>query len=211
MTKLYASFADYKMAEKAVGALMDHGVKKEDVSLVTNNADGKDHESHAESGVTTTTGADAAAGAAKGAGVGLAVGALGALASLLIPGFGLVLGGGALATALATGAGTVAAGAVTGGVTGFLKDQGMDAAAAQDYEDAVKRGGALVELNVPSGDVGQVQAEEILAKYAATNVRLTGAAGAAVVTPVDGAVVTPVAGTVVTPVAGTVVNTTPVL
>lgn len=166
MAHIYASFQDYKMAEKAVGALLDHGVLKEDISLV-GPADGKDHEAHAQSGVTTTTGADAAAGAAKGAGIGLAVGALGALASLLIPGFGLVIGGGALATAMASAAGTTAAGAVAGGVTGFLQDQGVDKVAAQDYEDAIKNGGALVEVLTPSKDVTAAQVEEILTKYGA--------------------------------------------
>ena len=105
---LYARFDDYKMAEKAVGALLDHGMEKDDVSLLANrtadNEDPAKHEGHAKAGITTTTGADAGLGAAKGAGVGVVVGALGALASLMIPGFGLVIGGGALATALATAA-----------------------------------------------------------------------------------------------------------
>jgi hypothetical protein len=169
---LYATFSDYKMAEKAVGALLDHGLNKDAVTLIANNSG--DHESHAEHGITTTTGADAAAGAAKGAGIGLAVGALGALASLLIPGFGLVTGGGALATALGAAAGTTAGGAAAGGLAGFLQDQGVDEAAALDYEAAVKRGGALVELHLPSGDIGSVQAEQILNKYNATNIRRGG-------------------------------------
>lgn len=174
---LYATFSDYKLAEKAVGALLDHGMNKDAVTLIANRSG--DHESHAEDGITTTTGADAAAGAAKGAGIGLAVGALGALASLLIPGFGLVTGGGALATALGAAAGTTAGGAAAGGLAGFLQDQGVDESAALDYETAVKHGGALVELHLPSGDIGSIQAEQILNKYNATNIRRGGSGGAA--------------------------------
>lgn len=170
----YASFSDYKMAEKAVGALLDHGLDKKDVSLIAHQGDG-DHDKHAKDGITTTSAADAGAGAAKGAGVGLAVGALAALASLFIPGFGLVYGGGALATALGAAAGTTAAGAVAGSVAGTLQDQGVAANIAEDYETAVKNGGAVVELHLPSGDLGVVQAEEILTKYNATNIQ-TGSA-----------------------------------
>jgi uncharacterized protein (TIGR02271 family) len=173
---LYASFNDYKMAEKAVGALLDHGMNKDQISLIAQNHDHANHEAHAEHGITTTTGADAASGAAKGAGVGLAVGALGALASLLIPGFGLVLGGGALATALGAAAGTTAAGAVAGGMTGFLQDQGIEESAARDYAETVERGGALVELRLPSGDMDMMQAEQILNKYNAMNIRRGGMA-----------------------------------
>lgn len=168
MQNLHASFQDYKMAEKAVGALLDHGVPKENISLI-GPADGKDHEKHAEQGITTTTGADAAAGAAKGAGAGLVAGALGALASLFIPGFGIVTGGGALATALATAAGTTAAGAVAGGVTGFLQDQGVDQQVAQDYQKAIEHGGALIQIVTPAKDVPTGQIQEILTKYGATN------------------------------------------
>jgi uncharacterized membrane protein len=170
MSHIYASFSDYKMAERAVGALLDHGLEKEHVSLVARNHDGKDHEQHAESGITTTTAKDAAAGAAKGAGVGLVAGALGALASLLIPGFGLVTGGGALATALGAAAGTTAAGAAAGGVVGALQDQGVDAEVARNYDKELENGGALVQLVVPSGKLTEAQARETLAKYNANNV-----------------------------------------
>lgn len=165
---LFASFQDYKMAEKAIGALLDHGVAKEHVSMI-GPADGKDHQANAEGGITTTTGADAAAGAAKGAGVGLVAGALAALASLLIPGFGLVNGGGAMATALAAAAGTTAAGALAGGVTGYMQDQGVDKQLAVDYEAALKNGGAVIEVMAPSKEVSTADIQQILTKYGAMN------------------------------------------
>lgn len=169
MMNLYAKFSDLKLAERAVGALLDHGVAKNDISLV-GPPDGTDHDERAKHGITTTTGKDAAAGAAEGAGIGLAVGALAALASLLVPGFGLVLGGGALATAAAAAAGTSAAGAIAGGVAGFLHDQGMDATAAQGFATAVESGGAIVEVCAPSGEVAVEAVHHLLTKYGADQI-----------------------------------------
>lgn len=132
----------------------------------------------AKQGLSTTTPGDAAAGAAKGAGIGLGVGVLAALASLVVPGFGLVVGGGALATAIAGAAGATAAGAVAGGVHGYLKDQGVPDQAAMDYDHAVKNGGAVLAVSVPSGDVDEATCREVLAKYNASNVNTYGATAA---------------------------------
>ena len=84
-TNVYATFRTPSTAQSAVGALLDHGARVEDISLVLpkdyehpeeTNEDALDK---AESGITTTIGADAASGAAKGAGIGLGVGAVAAL------------------------------------------------------------------------------------------------------------------------------------
>ncbi len=174
MNTLYASFTDVDLAKKAGGALLDHGFKKEHLSLVANTPapiDGDEPSDPVESakgGVSTTTGKDAAAGAAKGGVVGAVVGAIAVVASLFIPGFGLVTGGGALATALMAGVGTAAAGAVTGGVTGYLVDQGMDQAVAQDYDKALKDGGAVIALQVDGED--STEAQQILRKYNASRI-----------------------------------------
>jgi uncharacterized membrane protein len=230
---LYAAFEDVSLAEKAVGALLDHGVRAEDVSVVANEgkyadaniagdtyvADGTtvatgetggesgmvvdtstglgmsapitydtgepasarvvsedvdditDAEAAAKRGISTTTTADAGAGALKGAAWGLGVGVVAALASIMVPGVGLVVGGGALATALGGMAATTGAGAVAGGLTGFLKDQGMDDHLAADYDHMVKHGGAMISVHVPSGVVDELEATEVMNKYGATNVR----------------------------------------
>jgi hypothetical protein len=175
MRTIYSSFADYKDAQRAVGALLDHGARKEDIDLVANekysvDENGDMHEkssrdSAAKEGVTVTTGSDAASGAVKGAGVGLAVGVAAGLASILIPGLGLVLGAGALATAAAAAAGTTAAGALAGGVTGYLVDQGVPADVAKSYQETIKNGGALLALSVPSKDLTEADATKILGKY----------------------------------------------
>lgn len=186
---LYASFKDSSLAEKATGALIDHGVKKEDISVISrDSAEITSEEFNRETpayaghgnlritpqdnteesgkhGLSTTTAGDAAAGAVKGAGVGLGLGIAAALAAVFIPGVGLVMGGGALALALAAGAGTTAAGAVAGGVMGFLVDQGMPNEAAVNYQNAYENGGALLAVNVPSGNADQATIEDILVKY----------------------------------------------
>ena len=247
MSRIYASFSDPSLAEKAAGALLDYGVRNEDVSLIrggndqditewqsrhtgmpstygtysnyqssmtenpastyasdasmtnatmtpaddaslraanytseseyTENRAAMDEETEdskedlaAKGGISTTTGADAGAGAAKGAGIGLGVGILAALAAIFVPGFGLVAGGGALALALGGAAATTGAGAVAGATTGYLKDQGVDAEVAVDYEKALLAGGALLEVSVPSNDVDEVTARQVLAKYGAANI-----------------------------------------
>ena len=192
MAHLYATFSDAALAEKAAGALLDYGVRKEDLTVVA-------HETHdarsrtdaldtdndttngraterdrtdlaAKQGISTTTPEDAGAGAVKGTEIGLGIGILAGLASLLVPGVGLVLGGGALATAIGGAALTAGAGAVAGGVTGYLKEQGVPGEAVQHYQSAVDNGGAVLSLNIPSGDVDQTAAEQVLSKYAASNV-----------------------------------------
>jgi hypothetical protein len=126
----------------------------------------------AKSGLSTTTPADAGAGAAKGAGIGLGIGVLAGLASLFVPGVGLVFGGGALAGALAGTAAATAAGALAGGVTGFLKDQGMTEELASRYHGTVQQGGAILALTLPSGNVDEPTAMQIVTKYGAADVHI---------------------------------------
>lgn len=129
-----------------------------------------DTEASAKHGISTTTSADAGAGALKGTAWGAGIGAVAALASVLVPGFGLVLGGGALAAAIGGFAATTGAGAIAGAVTGYLKDQGVDEHIAEHYDNAIAGGGALLAVTVPSGDVSEEEANMLLNKYGATNV-----------------------------------------
>jgi hypothetical protein len=163
------------MAKRAAGALLDYGVRSEHISIVL--PEGYDHlnyqdspeeeklEKGAEKGITTTTAADAAGGAAKGAGIGLAAGALAALASVFIPGFGLVLGGGALAMAIGGAAGTTAAGAVAGGVTGFLKDQGVPEDTITTYNTVIQNGGAMITVSPTDESIDDDTIRSVLTKY----------------------------------------------
>lgn len=169
---------DSETASRAIGALLDNGVRPEDISILAkeiptpSNQEPRaadDVRSMAERGITTTTPEDAQAGAAKGAGVGLGVGAVAAIAALALPGVGIVMGGGALALTLAGVAGAGAAGAIAGAVTGSLKDQGLDEESAQTFSQTVTTGGALISVDTPSNDVSAVTIEGILIKYGATS------------------------------------------
>lgn len=174
---LYVTFPDATSTEKALGALLDFGVSKDDITVVAEeNATGyytkkaAALEDQGKTGITTTTPEDAGAGAAKGAGIGLGLGVLGGLAALLIPGFGIVLGGGALASALVAAGATTAAGAVAGGVTGYLKDQGLSQDVSSMYVDRLKSGSSLVTLTLPSGKVGTETGREIVGKYGGADI-----------------------------------------
>ena len=175
MYTVFATFTNPEMAKKAVGALMDYGVSPEELSILypTDSESSMDYheqtemelEHEAEKGITTTTAADAAYGAVKGAGLGVAAGTLVALSSVFIPGFGLVLGGGALAIAIAGAAGTTAAGAIAGGVTGYLKDQGIPEDLHETYGRVLSSGGVMVSVTHSVEDIDVRIIEEILAKY----------------------------------------------
>lgn len=169
---LFASFDSVSAAERAAAALLDRGARQEDLSVVAHSMGGGAMEpGHADDvakhGVTTTTGADAAMGAAKGLSFGMGLGMLGAIAALLVPGVGLVVGAGALATAIGA---TAAAGAATGGIVGYLKDQGMGDEVAAQYHARVAAGGAILSLHVPTGDLDEKIAESLLVKYEAVGV-----------------------------------------
>lgn len=216
---VYASFVEIGLAERACGALLDHGVRPSDLSLVSARIYQTPHQAsygasagvsmdpsttwipdtdvvradrndmlaeersrlmeaevrvnpvhRAQHGVSVTTGGDARAGAVRGAEVGLGLGVLGGLAALLVPGFGLVLGGGALALALAAAAGTTLGGALAGAVTGYLIDQGVPDAVAERYESSLVGGGAVLAISLGDEASGRLEIERLLIKYGATNI-----------------------------------------
>lgn len=173
MNNLIAYFTDASQAEKAIGALTDHGVEKEHLAFITSDqnleklytADAAKQARERSKGVTTTTANDAATGGLKGAGAGLGIGALAGLASLFIPGSGLVFGGGALLTASLSALGAGAAGGVAGAVTGYLKDQGLKDSLVGEYKDALTNHGAVVAVEVAKDDTSTEQIRRILTKY----------------------------------------------
>lgn len=181
MSTLYASFVDAGNAERAAGALLDQGALPGDISIIANeaynsiravNANQKamDAEIGAKTGISTTTPGDVAVGAVKGATIGLGVGVAAVLASIFIPGLGLIFGGGAFATAVAGGAATILAGGAAGGVVGYLRDQGVPEEMITRYSDDFVSGGAILAIAVPSGALTSGEIEGILVKYGAMNV-----------------------------------------
>lgn len=148
-------FDDYSDASTAVSALEASGVPSGDISIVSNNADGRHR-----------TETNAAEGAGTGAGIGAAVGGVGGLLTglgiMAIPGVGPVVAAGWLA---ATAAGAVAgavAGGAAGGLIGALTESGVPEAHAHVYAEGVRRGGTLVTAKVD--DSLQAEAEAILRK-----------------------------------------------
>lgn len=180
MVILFGAYKDSDQAVKAAGALLDHGAKKEHLDLLAGKAfadslrvDGRHDEGaekKAEHGITTTTVKDAAEGAKKGAGVGAVLGVLGGLASLFIPGYGIVIGSGALATAVGSAIGATAAGAAAGGTTGYLKDMGVEAAVAEEFDNTIKNDGAVVAINTSDKGLTEARATEIMQKYGAVRI-----------------------------------------
>ena len=63
MAHLYASFTDAAMGEKAAGALLDYGVRQEDISLVANDQYGQTRESYTAQSVDPAYAAGVSTGA----------------------------------------------------------------------------------------------------------------------------------------------------
>ncbi len=171
MKTLVARFDNVDRGADAMGALMDHGVAPASMDLVANESYGEQlikrkqnkYADKAKDGVTTTTAADAQEGAKSGAALGLGAGVLAGLASLVIPGYGIVLGGGALMTAAGAAVGTGVAGAATGAVTGYLRDLGIDEKVTKNLDEALKNGGGVLTITVSQQGLPGVRA--ILEKY----------------------------------------------
>lgn len=122
-------------------------------------------EPEAASGITTTTGADAAKGALGGAGIGVGLGILLGIAAVAIPGVGWVAGAGALVAGLA--AATGAAGGIAGGVFGYLTDLGVPEEKARLLHTHLEAGSPVLSITV-TGKLTEFEIEEILRKYGAT-------------------------------------------
>ncbi len=152
ITGLYDSYGD---AKAAVKALEDAGVPSDDISIVTNKANGVDVE-----GQGNRAGEGAGTGAGIGALAGGAGGLLTGLGLLAIPGVGPVVAAGWLAaTAAGAAAGAVAGGAV-GGIVGAMVESGVPEVDAHFYAEGVRRGGTLVTARVE--DENRASADAIL-------------------------------------------------
>ncbi len=145
-------FDNYSDAENAVSNLERAGTPSNDISIVSNNSDGRYNESNAAEGAGT--------GAGIGAAVGGAGGLLTGLGLLAIPGVGPVVAAGWLAATAAGALAGAAVGGATGGLIGALTDSGVSEADAHVYAEGVRRGGTLVTARVD--DLRYAEAEGIL-------------------------------------------------
>jgi len=152
MTKTVTGLFDHHSdATAAVDDLKSMGISNSDISVVSNNSDGR----YSDDG-------NAAEGAGAGAGIGAAVGGAGGLLTglgiMAIPGVGPVVAAGWLA---ATAAGAVAGavvGGAAGGLIGALTDSGIDEDDAHVYAEGVRRGGTLVTAKVDEPLVPEAEA-----------------------------------------------------
>ena len=153
MTKTVTGlFGTYSDASSAVEKLKAAGISDSNISIVSNNSDGRYNDD----------GGDAAEGASTGAGIGSAVGGVGGLLTglgiMAIPGVGPVVAAGWLA---ATAAGAVAGaivGGAAGGIVGALMESGVDERDAHVYAEGVRRGGTLVTAKVADNRVTEAEA-----------------------------------------------------
>ncbi|MBW6425179.1 hypothetical protein KX729_27455 [Rhizobium sp. XQZ8] len=145
-------FDDYADASAAVSELETAGVRSNDISIVSNNADRRHGDSNAAEGAGT--------GAGIGAVVGGAGGLLTGLGLMAIPGVGPVVAAGWLAATAAGAAAGAVAGGAAGGIIGALTDSGIPERDAHFYAEGVRRGGTLVTAKVD--DAIAPEAEAIL-------------------------------------------------
>lgn len=144
-----ALFDDLQHAHDAVRDLTQAGISREDISIVSNDAEGNYQQQLERQGTTREGSAeDTAEDVGKGAGIGAVLGGLGGLVvglgALAIPGIGPIVAAGPIAAALA-GAGI---GAAAGGLVGALTNLGVPEEQAGNYAEGVRRGGTLVTAEV---------------------------------------------------------------
>ncbi len=141
MRTIVALYDDFDVAKDVVEDLVEAGFKRENISIMANDAAGE-YAMHLKRDVEMVGQGDVSG--AEGASFGAVVGGLVGLGAMLIPGVGPVIAAGPLVAAL-VGAGVGAtAGAVTGGITASLVDLGVDDEYAGYYAEGVRRGGTLV-------------------------------------------------------------------
>ncbi|HEY0603378.1 MAG TPA: YsnF/AvaK domain-containing protein [Herpetosiphonaceae bacterium] len=142
-------------AEAAVRDLRDAGFNSNDISFVGNNAD-KRYNLDNTSYDTTTSNSEAEEGAGLGATGGAVLGGLAGLlvglGALAIPGIGPVVAAGTLATALGSTALGAGLGAAAGGLVGALVGAGIPENDANVYAEGIRRGGALLSVQVATDD-----------------------------------------------------------
>ena len=126
----------------------------------------RDTDVHVKPGATM---GDVGHGAAHGAGIGFGVGALAAVATMLIPGLGMVIGGGTLAAAMAAIVTGTGAGALAGSLAGFLTEHGVPADEAARYAQVHEKGGAILAVSIFREDTRE-SIDQILRKHGAQEV-----------------------------------------
>ena len=142
MPNVIGVFDNSSQAHVAVERMVNAGIDRDQISLVTRDTE---HDSNNREATTDHT-----SGAGKGAGIGAALGGVGGLiagiAGLAIPGIGPILAAGPIAAAIGGALGGAGLGAAAGGIIGALTDMGVPEDEARHYEDQVRQGKILVTV-----------------------------------------------------------------
>jgi hypothetical protein len=162
-----AVFDNRAEAERAISELRGAGISDRAISVVaqhegetttTHGTTDHHHRDHDHDGDKTRA----------GIGTGLGVGALLGFGSLLIPGVGPFIAGGALAETLgvagAIGTGALAGGAI-GGLAGALKEHGVSDEDSRYYEERIRGGGYFVSVDTRAAGMDDDRVEDILYRY----------------------------------------------
>jgi uncharacterized membrane protein len=162
-----AVFDDRSEAEAAVRELRGAGVDSSRLSVIGRDEDRTTVSDGSGDMVDDDAAGDTAGGALAGAGIGAILG----VAALAIPGVGPLAAAGAIASGAIPGAAAIGAGvgAAAGGLTGFLKDHGVDDDDAEYYEGRINDGGIFVSADVSEGGVSADAAREILMRNGGHN------------------------------------------
>lgn len=163
-----AVFDHRSEAEAAIRELRAAGLDSDRLSIIGRDEDGTKMTDG--TGATVDDGeiaSDTAGGAFAGAGIGALLG----VAALAIPGVGPLVAAGAIAGTAIPAAAVIGAGvgAAAGGLTGFLKDHGIDEDDATYYEGRINDGGIFVSADVSEATVDKQMVLDILSRNGGHN------------------------------------------
>lgn len=142
MKTLSGLFDTRNDATRAIEDMIERGIPRGDISIVSNDSGGwYDEDSKEEAGAETGAGIGAIAGGAGGL--------LAGLGAIAIPGIGELVAAGWLLSATAGAAAGAIVGGAAGGLVAWLTDRGIDEHDAHVFAEGLKRGGTLVTARVP--------------------------------------------------------------
>lgn len=146
MKMLVGLFSNVTEADQAVGALMEAGIDRTDIGVLTRSM--QTGEGEGDLSAEQVAGS-AAMGAAGGGAVGGILGLLAGLGAIAIPGLGPVIAAGSLLSILGLAGGGAAVGAAVGGLVGGMTGLGVKEEEAHVYAEGVRRGGVLITVAAP--------------------------------------------------------------
>ena len=157
-----AVFDSREEAERALSELRSVGVPEGSISILGRGEGGEFADDRIGDGRTGDGDHEAKEDVVQGAAIGTGAGALLGVAALAIPGVGPLAAAGAIASAAIPSAALIGGGAgmAAGGVTGLLKDHGVDDDDATYYDERLRSGGYVLtvadDAGVPSETVREI-------------------------------------------------------